>query len=129
MDQFSKLTKFYMMRNQKLDSLTEVLQDRYFPELGIPDEILTDNEGQFITDRWKHFGEERGIKMRHTSSYNPQSNPVERVMRELGRIIRAYAHKRQTVWARIIPRAERIINITTHRSTGQKPVEQHTGLH
>lgn len=66
--------------------------------------------------------------MRHTSPYNPQSNPVERVMRELGRIIRAYAHERQTRWARIIPRAERIINITKHRSTGQKPVELHEQL-
>lgn len=66
--------------------------------------------------------------MRHTSPYNPQSNPVERVMRELGRIIRAYAHERQTRWARIIPRAERIINVTKHRSTGQKPVELHEQL-
>lgn len=96
MDQFSKLTKLYPIKNQKLDSIMDCLQMGYFSEIGIPNEILTDNGGQFITDRWQEFAMQMGFSVRKTSPYNPQSNPVERVMRELGRIIRAYAHERQT---------------------------------
>lgn len=75
-----------------------------------------------------NFGRIHGIGIRHTSPYNPQSNPVERVMRELGRIIRAYAHSRQTTWSRILERAEDVINDTEHRSTGMRPVELHENV-
>ncbi|KMQ84185.1 hypothetical protein RF55_18237 [Lasius niger] len=128
MDQFSKLTKLYPIKNQKLDSIKDCLQLGYFSEIGIPDEILTDNGGQFITDRWQEFAIQMGFSVRKTSPYNPQSNPVERVMRELGRIIRAYAHERQTRWDTIIVRAENTINSTTHRSTGYRPVDLHEDM-
>lgn len=95
MDQFSKYTKLYPMVNQKLDSIIQILEDEYFPNIGKPSVILTDNGGQFITDRWKNFAAENEFEVRKTTPYNPQSNPVERVMRELGRILRAYASRRQ----------------------------------
>ncbi|XP_036144981.1 uncharacterized protein LOC118646382 [Monomorium pharaonis] len=125
MDQFSKLTKFYVMPNQKLDIILDKLQLEYFNEIGIPDTILTDNGGQFITDRWKEFARGMGIQIRKTSPYNPQSNPVERVMREIGRIIRVYASERQVRWDKIIKRAEDTINSTVHTSTGYKPIQLH----
>ncbi|KMQ87228.1 hypothetical protein RF55_13542 [Lasius niger] len=49
-------------------------------------------------------------------------------MRELGRIIRVYAHERQTRWDKVVDRAERTINATAHRSTGFRPVELHPGV-
>ncbi|KAL6417164.1 hypothetical protein ACFW04_014669 [Cataglyphis niger] len=110
MDQFSKLVKLYPLKNQKLDSIMSALQTKYFEEIGIPYEILTNN----------------GVKK--TSPYNPQSNPVERVMRELGRLIRVYAHEKQRRWNRIIERAKKTINSTTHRSTGFRPIDLHPGI-
>lgn len=111
------------MTNQKLDSIMEVLENDYFPEVGRPETILTDNGGQFITNRWAQFANEMGFEIRKTSPYNPQSNPVERVMRELGRIIRAYASHSHATWINIIPRAERVINETVHSSTRFTPNE------
>ncbi|XP_036147363.1 uncharacterized protein LOC118647170 [Monomorium pharaonis] len=67
MDQFSKLTKFYCMQNQKLDTILDKIQIEFFDEVRIPHTILTDNGGQFITDRWKRFAEEMGIQIRKTS--------------------------------------------------------------
>jgi len=49
-------------------------------------------------------------------------------MREINRVLRAYAHSRHTTWDQIIPRLEKIINITEHRSTGISPVELHEDL-
>ncbi|KMQ83166.1 retrotransposable element tf2 protein type 3 [Lasius niger] len=128
MDQFSKFTKLYPMKNQKLETIMDTLQLEYFSEYGVPSEILTDNGGQFITNRWREFAADIGCSVRKTSPYNPQSNPVERVMRELGRIIRVYAHERQTRWDKIVDRAERTINATAHRSTKFRPVELHPGV-
>ncbi|KMQ89606.1 retrotransposon ty3-gypsy subclass, partial [Lasius niger] len=128
MDQFSKLTNLFPIKNQKLETIMDTLQLEYFGRIGIPNEILTDNGGQFITNRWREFAAEIGFSVRKTSPYNPQSNPVERVMREIGRVIRVYAHDRQTQWDRIIDRTERTINATAHKSTGFVPVELHTGI-
>ncbi|KAM0726175.1 Transposon Tf2-6 polyprotein [Formica fusca] len=128
MDQFSKFKKLYPLKNQKLDSIIDALQVEYFSRIGIPNEILSDNGGQFITARWRDFANDIGFSVRKTSPYNPQSNPVERVMREIGRIIRVYAHDHQTTWDKIIDRAEKTINSTTHRSTGFKPVDLHPGV-
>lgn len=52
MDQFSKLTKLYLLKNQKLDSIINTLQLEHFGKIVIPKEILSDNRGQFITARW-----------------------------------------------------------------------------
>lgn len=124
MDQFSKLTKLYPLKNQKLETIMDCLQVQYFHEIGIPNEILSDNGGQFITNRWREFANEMGFSIRKTSPYNPQSNPVERV-RELGCIIRVYSHDRQTRWDKSIKRIEDTMNCTTHRSTGCRPVDLH----
>ncbi|KMQ89852.1 s68306 pol retrotransposon woot [Lasius niger] len=123
MDQFSKLVRFYAMKNQKLETILDCLQVEYFQEIGVPNEILTDNGGQFVTNRWREFAVDMGFSVRKTSPYNPQSNPVERVMREIGRIVRVYAHTNQTRWDRIVKRAENTINITTHRSTEYRPID------
>jgi len=49
-------------------------------------------------------------------------------MREINRVLRVYAHDRHTTWDQIVPRLEKIINITKHRSTGMRPVELHEDL-
>jgi len=128
MDQFSKLTNLFVLRNQKLDAIMDALQIEYFPRNGVPTEILTDNGGQFVTNRWREFAASMGFSIRKTTPYNPQSNPVERVMRELGHIIRVYAHDRQTSWDLIIPRIEITINSTTHRSTECVPLDLHPDM-
>lgn len=122
MDVFSKFIKLYPMPDQKLESITRKLEE-FLEIMGTPEVILTDNGGQFITDRWKQFARERNFMIRHTSPYNPQSNPVERVMKELGRIIRTYASHRQTRWEQIIERTEKVMNYTAHTSTGYTPQE------
>lgn len=104
---FSKLTKLYPIKNQKVETICEVLRDKYLSEIGTPEEILTDKGGQFGSDRWKTFGREHGFEIRHTFPYNLQSNPVERVMREINHVLRVYAHGRHTTWDRIIPKLEK----------------------
>jgi hypothetical protein len=51
MDQFSKYTKLYGMKNQKAETIMEILEEEYFTDVGKPKEIVTDNGGQFITNK------------------------------------------------------------------------------
>lgn len=122
MDQFSKFTMMYSMRNQKLKTIEKVLEEFYFQYIGrVPRTILSDCGGQFVASRWKAFAGRVGFKVRKTSPYNPQSNPVERVMRELGRALRAYACNDHRHWDKVVPRIEQVINATEHSSTAVAP--------
>ncbi|KYN09970.1 hypothetical protein ALC57_17908 [Trachymyrmex cornetzi] len=93
MDQSSKYVTLYPMQNQQLNTITQALEEDYFLNMGMPREILTDNAGQFLTRRWTQFADQHEFSIRKTTPYNPQSNPVERVMREIGRVIRTYASR------------------------------------
>lgn len=48
MDQFSKLTDLYPIKNQKFNFVINALQTEYFEKIGIPCEVLTDNNRQFL---------------------------------------------------------------------------------
>lgn len=125
MDQFSKYTRLYLMENQIIETIMGILQDRYFPEEGLPGAILTDNGGQFRAERWRQFADDSEFEIIETSPYNPQSNPVKRVMREIGRVMRVDASDRHHTWSRIIPRLEKMLNVTVHSSTGFAPDQLH----
>lgn len=44
-DHFSKLTKLYPIKNQKVETICQVMRENYLPEIGVPEEILTDKGG------------------------------------------------------------------------------------
>lgn len=124
MDQFSKYTKIYPIRNQKLKTLENVIENWYVTDMRrVPECMLTDCGGQFLTNRWREFADRLGFRTKRTSPYNPQSNPVERVMREIGRALRAYSNDEHRRWDDALPRVEQVINATTHASTGVIPAE------
>lgn len=49
MDQFSKFVKLFAVSNQKLETIVDVMENRYFAEVGKPQTILIDCAGQFVT--------------------------------------------------------------------------------
>lgn len=104
LDMFNKLTTFYPLPNQKVESIIRCLEEDYFPQRGIkPRVILTDCGGQFLTNAWREFARRNGCELRRTTPYNSQFNPIKRVMRELGRCLRVYAHHEHTAWDAVIP--------------------------
>jgi hypothetical protein len=58
---------------------------------------------------------------------HPQSNPTERVMKELGRLFRAYCHNAHVNWASVLSNSELLFNTTTHSSTGFHPMRSSLG--
>lgn len=123
-DVFSKLTALYQLPNAKAETIINKIEKEYIERRGAaPPAIITDNGLQFNNKEWQELIERLGATHKRTSPYNPQSNPVERVMRELGRIFRTYSSEDHTGWDRLVARTETVINETYHASTGFAPKE------
>ena len=72
---------------------------------------------------WKKRLTELDVTVRYSLIRHPKSNPVERVMREIGKYCKIYCHTTQKKWPELIPKIEPWLNTTISGSTGFTPVE------
>ena len=86
------------MNRATTQKILGVIIQHYIPEVGTPKSIITDHGTQFKGRRWKDTLMDNGIKTYKTSVYHPSSNPAERVLREVGRILRTYCYNQQRRW-------------------------------
>ena len=63
------------------------------------------------------------MTIRYSPVRHPESNPVERVMREIGKYCKIYCHTTQNKWPVLIPKIESWLNTTISGSIGFTPVE------
>ena len=82
---------------------------------------------QFTSPIWNDRLAREGIRVMFASVRHLQSNPTERVMRELGRLFRTLSFEAHASCAKHIPRRESFLNVTTHSSTVLTPHELHFG--
>jgi hypothetical protein len=54
---------------------------------------------------------------------HPESNPTERVMRELGKYFRIYCDKTHKKWPELVPYVENWLNSSASSTTGYAPLE------
>lgn len=123
LDVFTKFVKLYPVKRATTKVLLNKILDDYVVKIGKPGTILSDHGSQFASHIWKGKLEESNIRVKYSAVYHPQSNQVERVMRELGRMFRTYCHENHTSWANYIGDVEYWINCAVHDSTGVTPFE------
>ena len=130
LDAFSKLVRLFSMKNATTQVSLKRILENYIPECGKPKRILivSDNGTQFTSPRWRNTLEKEGITVVFSSIRHPQSNPTERVMREIGRMFRTFCSENHTSWANHVKNIENLLNITTHFSTEYAPHELHFGI-
>jgi len=121
LDLFSKYIKLYPLKKATTESIMKRIVNDYIPTVGIFQKILTDNGTQFTSQKWIKNMTRLNIKIGHTTNYHPESNPVERANREIGRLLRTYCHAQHTNWLRWLDNIEYWINNTTHTTTGYTP--------
>ena len=127
-DAFSKYVKLYPLKKATTRACLKKLFDHYIPECGKPMRILSDNGTQFTANLWRIELEKNDIKVTFSSVRHPESNPTERVMRELGRFFRSFCTEKHSSWSDYVSRIENLMNITTHYSTRFPPKFLHYGL-
>lgn len=100
LDVFSKYIKLYPIKKEKTEVILGKLFNKYIPEMGKPNRVISDHGSQFTSPKWKNRLRKEGIKVIFSSVRHPQGNPVERVMRELGRLFRTLCADKHTRWVR-----------------------------
>lgn len=127
LDVFSKYVRLHPMKRATARAALHRILSDYCSNAGTPRRVLSDNGTQFTSAFWKTGLSGKGIVVSYSSVRHPQSNPAERVMRELGRLLPVFCACSHARWAKEIPRVEELLNITTHSSTGYPPDEVHFG--
>ncbi|GBL83952.1 Retrovirus-related Pol polyprotein from transposon 17.6 [Araneus ventricosus] len=94
-----------------------------FSRMGFPKEIQHDQGTSFMSELTTEFFERFGVRVVHSSTYHPQSNPVERFHRTLGRILRVLCSEEGPDWEKHVHAALFALRTVTHESTGFSPVE------
>lgn len=123
LDTFTKFIKLYSVKKATSKVLSEKITQDYMRHVGKPKVILSDHGPQFTSGTWRQTLGWEGILTKHTAVYHPQSNQAERMMREIGRILRAYCHEKHSDWPLYVGKIETWLNSTTHESTGFTPWE------
>lgn len=70
---------------------------------------------------WKSRLQNLGIIPTYSSIRNPNSNPSERWMKEIGRLLRTYCYEKHTSWVLVIPQLENCLNNIPNSSTSLTP--------
>lgn len=123
LDPFSKFIRLYALKKATTKAIVNRIENDYIPNTGKPKSILTDNGTQFTATSWKKKLEELGIERKHSTKYHPQSNPVERYNREIGRLLRTYCHDQHTKWPNKLDQIEEWMNKLRSEVTELTPWE------
>lgn len=105
-DAFYKYIELYPIKRENTQTILRKVLNSYVPEMGKPRRILSDHETQFTSPKWGDSLRGAGIQAIYSSIRHPQSNPVERMMRELGRMFRTFCSDKHTRWVKHIPDIE-----------------------
>jgi transposase InsO family protein len=122
-DCFSKYVRLFKVAKANTKSLLKIIIEKYVPEVGKPERIVSDQGTQFKGAGWRNTLAEIGIRTGKTSIYHPQSNISERVLRETGRLLRTYCHDRHKEWGKFVDKIENFLNLAYHESLGCSPYE------
>ncbi|CAG5079615.1 Similar to K02A2.6: Uncharacterized protein K02A2.6 (Caenorhabditis elegans) [Cotesia congregata] len=94
---------------------------RVFATWGTARVIISDNGTEFCNKLVEEFCNDRKIKHELTPTYHPQSNPVERVNRNLKIMIRSYLIKKQNIWDQYLFELKYAYNTSIHSSLNVSP--------
>jgi hypothetical protein len=123
LDVFTKFIKLYPLKSATTKACLQKITDNYIPYVVKPETILSDHGTQYTSRKWIDGVKQFGINVRFTPIRNPQSNPVERFMREIGKACRIYCEDNHKKWPELIPHLESWINETVSEATGFTPRE------
>ncbi|XP_064215678.1 retrovirus-related Pol polyprotein from transposon 297 [Tribolium castaneum] len=121
-DVFSKFLKLYPLRKATAKIAAKRLIEDFSGYIK-PKCVLSDHGTQFISNTWQNSLRAADIQPTLSSIRHPESNPSERVMRELGRIFRSYCRENHASWVNHLSNIEDCLNYVPHISTGFSPYE------
>ena len=123
LDVFSKHINLYPRRTATTESCLSKLTTDYFPQVIKPSCILSDRGTQFTSPMWKKKLSELDVTVRFSPIRHPESNPIQCVMRLIGKYYKIYCHATQKNWPELIPKIESWLNTTISGSNAFTSME------
>uniref|UniRef100_A0A6V7LZN9 RNA-directed DNA polymerase n=1 Tax=Bracon brevicornis TaxID=1563983 RepID=A0A6V7LZN9_9HYME len=123
-DALTKFSKAIAIPNQEAATVARAFVERIVCEHGAPDQLLTDQGRNFISDMFKQVCKVLRVKKIQTTSYHPQTNgALERSHRTLAEYLRNFVDEGHTDWDTWLPYALFAHNTTPHTATRKTPFE------
>ncbi|KAL0130261.1 hypothetical protein PUN28_002097 [Cardiocondyla obscurior] len=123
-DLLTKFSKAIALPNQEAATVAKAFATKIILEHGIPENILTDQGTNFLSEIFKQTCKLLKINKIQTTAYHPETNgALERSHRTLAEYLRHYLNEEQTDWDEWLPYAMFTYNTTPHTSTGFTPFE------
>lgn len=126
-DVYSKYVRIYPLKQATSRACLNRILKSYLSEEGNVKAIITDNGTAFTSKTFRKGIQDQGIQQYFSSKYHPNSNPVEREIKEVTTLMRILCSKKQNAWFPQIPRIQDLLNQTISPTTGFKPIELHQG--
>ena len=91
---------------------------------GMPRSIVSDRDPLFVSNFWRELFSLSGMKLRLSSAYHPQSDgQTEVANRIIEQYLRAFVHRKPSLWGRYLLWAEWSYNTSCHSTTSVSPFE------
>ena len=97
-DGFTRFASAYPICNKEAGTVARVLIREHFSVYGLPNQIHSDNGGEFVNQLWQELFAELKILHTKTPPYNPSSNIIERWHRTIVSILRTMGREMQNEW-------------------------------
>ena len=120
-DIFTRWVEAFPIREATALNTVRVLEREVFARYGVPEIIHSDRGQQFKSNLYWFVNKEYGIEVTSTPSYNPKSNSVERVHRDIGTMLRAVTYSTNQDWEECLPACLFALRTAVCRMTGFAP--------
>ena len=120
-DCFTRWVEAYPTEDMTAATVVRTLEKELFARYGVPDQVHSDQGTQFTSSLMKEVYGLLGIKGTVTPAYNPKSNPVERMHRDLNKLLRACVDDHPQDWEDFLPGCLLAMRTSRCVSTGFSP--------
>ncbi|XP_060780518.1 uncharacterized protein LOC132888512 [Neoarius graeffei] len=121
-DVFSKYTQAVPTRDQRAQTVAQVLLHKWFYRFGVPSRIHSDQGRSFESGLIRQLCELYGVAKSRTTPYHPSGNgQCERFNRTLHNLLRTIPTTRKHDWVSCLPQVVYCYNTTPHPTTGESP--------
>uniref|UniRef100_A0A8C2CR87 Gypsy retrotransposon integrase-like protein 1 n=1 Tax=Cyprinus carpio TaxID=7962 RepID=A0A8C2CR87_CYPCA len=121
-DHFTRYAQAFPSRNQKAQTVTKILVDKYFLHYGLPARIHSDQGRDFESQLIKELLKMMGIRKSRTTPYHPQGDPQpERFNRTLLSMLGTLGCERKRQWSKHIGYLVHAYNSTICDATWYSP--------